>query len=247
MSFLIAEAEGVRPVPVGFLAPEGVPAGVEMLFGTRAQSYPGKHHPNPDGQIAALTEKLGPMAHLRQVHSDRVVVAKGSGVFEEADALVTMVPGLWLAVKTADCVPVLLAAVGGHARGVAAVHAGWRGLESGIIGKAVEALCGLTGLEPMQVVGVIGPHISQPHYEVEESFRARFDGDFFMPSGPGKVKLDMRAVATDQLRVAGLARGSIHGLERCTFGEPEVFNSYRRTVKDGTPFANNLSLVRVRE
>lgn len=241
MMSLMTPADVVRPVPLGFLAPAVQVRGVEMLFGTKAQSYPAKTAPNPDAQIAALTEVLGPVAHLRQTHSNRVVRVTSSGVWSEADALVTTARGVWLAIKTADCVPVLLATEGG----VAAAHAGWRGLESGVLGNAVAALCEATGQDPLGVTAVIGPHISQPHYEVDGHFVEIFQGDFFVPSRAGKVKLDMTAVARAQLHAAGLPLANISAMGRCTFGEPAVFNSYRRTVQDGVPFANNLSMVRL--
>ena len=83
-------------------------------------------------------------ATVHQTHSNRVVLAVGAGEHGAADGLVTTVPGLPLAVATADCVPVAI--VGDSV--VAMVHAGWRGVAAGIVHAAVAAM----GTEPKRAV-----------------------------------------------------------------------------------------------
>ncbi len=79
------------------------------------------------------------LATLKQIHSAACVAAEGrSGVLGQGDALLEDTPGAVVAVKTADCVPILL--VDERRRAVAAVHAGWRGTAAGIAGKAVAAM-----------------------------------------------------------------------------------------------------------
>lgn len=96
---------------------------------------------------------------LRQVHGRSVaVVDSPPATPPEADAAVTTTPGLPLVVLTADCAPIALAAPGA----VGVVHAGWPGLEQGVIGEAVAALRATTG---GPVRAVLGPCVHPADYE----------------------------------------------------------------------------------
>ena len=77
-------------------------------------------------------------SYISQVHGSGVVWARGPGMAGQADAVITDVPGLLLAVRTADCVPILVAGDGV----VAAIHAGWRGLVAGVIPATIAKLSG---------------------------------------------------------------------------------------------------------
>lgn len=80
----------------------------------------------------------------------------------EADAIISSQPGVVIAVRTADCVPILLAGPGG----VAAIHAGWRGTAADVTRAGVRALCAATGCVPSDLRAAIGPCISGAEYEV---------------------------------------------------------------------------------
>lgn len=97
-----------------------------------------------------------PWTWMRQVHGSRVVVvgSPGEHAGAEADAAVTATPGCVLVVRTADCVPIVLAGDGV----IGVVHAGWRGLADGIVGATIEAMGGATS-------AVVGPHIRAGCYE----------------------------------------------------------------------------------
>ncbi len=107
---------------------------------------------------AAIADR--PWSWLRQVHGARVVTVAepGQHAGEEADAAVTAVPGAVLAVQTADCAPVLFE--GDGVVGVA--HAGWRGLEAGVLEATVAAMADL-GSPPLQAT--LGPCIRARCYE----------------------------------------------------------------------------------
>ena len=108
---------------------------------------------------------------LDQVHGAAVVDA-GSADFDDgpppADAIVSRRPGELCAIRTADCLPILLCSRDGLE--IAAVHAGWRGLAAGV----VEATIGAMTHEPGELLAWIGPAISQPAFEVGHEVRARF-------------------------------------------------------------------------
>jgi YfiH family protein len=104
---------------------------------------------------------------LRQVHGREVVTVEAPpAAVPEADAAVTTTVGLPLVVLTADCAPVALASPGG----VAVVHAGWPGLEQGVIGAAVDAL---QAVAPGPVRAWLGPCIHPHHYEFGADLLAR--------------------------------------------------------------------------
>jgi YfiH family protein len=167
-----------------------------------------------------------PWTWLRQVHGDRVVVVDepGGGAGEEADAAVTAVPGVVLAVHTADCAP--LALVSDGALGL--VHAGWRGLAAGVVARTVEAVTALGG--PV-THAVLGPCIGPECYEFGEddldvvvsavgpSARARTSG--------GAPALDLPAAVTASLARAGAP--SPVRLGGCTACEPGWYSHRARS------------------
>jgi hypothetical protein len=98
------------------------------------------------------------LATLRQIHSTTCVAADGrSGVLGAGDALTENTPGAVVAIRTADCIPILL--VDERLRAVAAVHAGWRGTAAGIVQRAMEAMRERFGTSPGDVHAAIGPGI----------------------------------------------------------------------------------------
>ena len=99
-------------------------------------------------------------------HSCNVEVVNERKMFLDTDALITQVPGLWIGVYSADCVPVLIADK--RLNVVAAVHAGWRGTVGGITRAAVERMKADFGCRPEDMQAVIGPSISPDAFEVGE-------------------------------------------------------------------------------
>ncbi len=171
----------------------------------------------------------------RQVHGNAVVTvdACSKTPTPEADVIVSARPEIPIAVVTADCVPILLAGAGGRA--VAAVHAGWRGLARGIIAAAVEALSEI-GVDPGDLVAVIGPCVGPCCYEVDTPVRdalARCFADTLSSASRatrrGHVQLDLGLLARTALAAAGVDPSCIGALEdACTSCDSQRFHSYRR-------------------
>lgn len=200
------------------------------------------------GNRAALVAALGlpsPPLWLQQVHGSRVQVvdatpAPTSGPDDEpvADAAVTRVPGVVLAVLSADCLPVLLADRDGTV--VAAAHAGWRGLAAGVLENAVAAMA----CDPARLVAWLGPAIGAGNYEVDATVREAFlavdadAGGAFRATRPGHWTCDLYALARRRLAAAGLA--SVHGGGLCTYADPVRFHSFRR---DGAGSGRQAALV----
>jgi polyphenol oxidase len=165
---------------------------------------------------------------LRQVHSDRVVRAV-QGALAEADAVWTDdAEGTWLGVKSADCVPVLLASADG--RSVAAVHSGWRGTALRVSARAVEVL-GRAGVPPAALRAAVGPCIQACCYEVGEDLAERFHSEFggaVVRAAEGRPHLDLSAAVRTTLLAAGLLPEHVEVLSGCTACDAEHFYSHRR-------------------
>jgi YfiH family protein len=171
-------------------------------FGTR-------HFQAPPDEFAAV----------KQVHSNLIVVAGGKGMCGEGDALVTNRPELALAVRTADCYPILLA--DSRNRAVAAVHAGWRGTRTHIVERALERMATEFGTSPSDIHAAIGPGIGVCCYEVGEEVARQFGYEH-------RTHLDLASENRKQLEAAGVAPQNIEALGVCTFCDAERFFSYRR-------------------
>lgn len=153
----------------------------------------------------------GPWTWLRQVHGRRVatVASPGDAAGAEADGSVTRVPGAVLAVQSADCVPVVVAADGA----VAVVHAGWRGVVEGVIDEAITAL----GSPPRSTLtAFVGPHIRAAHY----AFGADDLETVAAVAGDG-----VRATTVDGLPALDMTAAVRSVLERCGVSSIEVVDA----------------------
>lgn len=161
-----------------------------------------------------------PIATVRQVHSDRVVFADGPGLHGEADALITNLPGFAVAVRTADCVPILIADPAHHA--IAAVHAGWRGTAAEILPKTLAEMSKRFDTVPADLLVAIGPAIGWCCFEVGPEVAVQFG----RPAE--KTHIDLVDANRQQALRAGVPGSRIEVLGDCTRCEATQFHSYRR-------------------
>ncbi len=171
---------------------------------------------------------------LHQVHGNRVVHWDSRAIDDhppDADAIISDQPGSICAVRTADCLPVLLCAKDGAE--IAAIHAGWRGLAAGVVETTVDAMNTFAG----DLVAWFGPAISQPVFEVGDEVRDAFceaapeAGLAFVQNARGRWQADLYDLARQRLARAGVS--DIHGGGLCTFADPGRFYSYRRDGETG--------------
>jgi YfiH family protein len=192
----------------------------------------------PDWDL--LEAELGlPALNVHQVHGDRVLVVDASTdarllAREQADALVTTARGLALAVRAADCVPVLFADAAAGV--VGAAHAGRVGLAAGVLPATVHAM---TGLGASAITAWIGPHICGDCYEVPAQLRTEFAA--LHPAAAattswGTPSLDLGAAAAAQLAGLGCAVVRVDPCTRTT----STLHSYRR---DGAASGRQAALV----
>ncbi len=170
-----------------------------------------------------------PPRFLEQTHGANVATLDGASAPDAlpvADAAVTRAANVVLAVRVADCLPVLFADVEGGV--VAAAHAGWRGLASGVLESTIAAM----EVPPATIFAWIGPGIGPGAFEVGADVHAAFVGAdagsiaHFLPRSEGKWQADLPALAARRLERIGIARIVQSGI--CTASDAARFFSYRR-------------------
>lgn len=262
-----APAQAHAAMPLDWLVPD-LGSAVGAIMTARSVGSEWSHSPVPyDGfnlgthvgddalavqaNRAQLQSYLGmPALWLNQVHGNVVVRAAPemarSSTLLDADGSVTTEPGVICTVMVADCLPVLLAAPEG--RGVAALHAGWRGLAGagsmagrGILESGVQALSSAAGCEPSDLVAWLGPCIGPTQFEVGAEVLKGFGVDPDLSAGQASPRFtfnrqaedglprwlaDLPGLARDRLQALGLQR--IHGGQWCTASDASRFFSFRR-------------------
>jgi len=167
----------------------------------------------------------------------RRVADKGNdrAVRLEADAAWTDEPGVACTAQVADCLPVLFATLDG--RGVAAAHAGWRGLAGGVLEATLAALCDGTGRAPHEVATWLGPCIGPREFEVGADVLAAFGASTLQPDparfvsrpradGAPRWRANLQQLARDRLLAAGVVH--LAGDSGCTVEDASRFFSFRR-------------------
>lgn len=223
------------------------PAGVSACFTTRrggvsAAPYDGcnlgLHVGDDETRVRANRAELRRQLNLptepewiNQTHGTNTVLLEADAG-READAAVTRAAGRVAVVMVADCLPILLCNRDGSE--VAAVHAGWRGLQRGVVEAALASMQSPAA----ELIAWIGPAISQPHFEVGgevySAFCASLDGaqDYFIASSrSGHWLCDLAGLAERVLSARGVTR--IARDPGCSFRDRERFFSYRRDAVTG--------------
>lgn len=190
-----------------------------------------------DWTLAGFRKRAGwekfDIVWLKQIHADRIqFIEEAPHGRLRGDALATDKPGIFLIMKTADCLPVFL--VDRSKRVIAAVHCGWRGTGLRILERVVEEMGLRYGCRPASLLAALGPCIAASCYEVGEDVREAFRaentaGNDFRPIAgrAGKYHFDLRAANRRQLIGAGLGVRHVFDVPACTHCDPR-FHSWRR-------------------
>lgn len=205
----------------------GLGAAAEGSRGVLVHGFGLRDAPWPDG-----------VTLVRQIHSDIVVdpgqvapggeepgpgAARKNEPICEGDALITDRPGCLIGIKTADCVPILLADPATGA--VGAVHAGWRGTAQSIVARTVREMSARWGVNPENLRAAIGPAIGVCCYQVGVEVARRFGIEC-----SGAVHLDLAQINHQQLVDMGVKDVWVSG--ECTFCSPGRFYSFRREKEE---------------
>ena len=166
-----------------------------------------------------------------QTHSSNVAFADGSKrYFADTDGFVTSVPGVFVAVKTADCQPVLFADPVN--RVVGACHAGWRGTMKGIAAKTVSLMI-KNGAEAKNIIAAQGPCIKPCCFLVKDDFVSEFKKNSpnllrFVAETNGAYHANISGMNEYVLLSAGLEKENIHICGECTCHNADKYFSHRR-------------------
>ncbi len=176
----------------------------------------------------------------KQVHSDKFIQTNADSVdySTEADAQYSKLKSTALCSITADCIPVLI--FNPHSKSIAAIHAGWRGVENQITMKTIEGFCSLA--ERKNCLVFIGPHIQQKSFECDEDVKnlllAAIPNNLnsidekdlvihYQVADKNKFKVDLHKILNAQLEAVGVSPENISALYIDTFSD-ERFHSHRR-------------------
>lgn len=183
------------------------------------------------GNFDKLCTKLGVdrgnVVVAKQVHGKSIWQGQAPGLVEGYDALICNIPGLMIGVTVADCVPILL--YDSERRVCAAVHAGWKGVEVGILSDVIRKIFSDYGSDPKDLVCYLGPCISEKHFEVDEEVAVRFDSRYVQYSEQkGKYRVDLREVLKSKVLDLGIPALNIEVSTLCTVENNDLFYSYRK-------------------
>jgi YfiH family protein len=203
-------------------------AGIVHGFGTRTDEPP----PN--------------LVTSQQVHGTEILEVREipSAPLEGYDILITGRPGIAVAVKTADCQPILM--IEPQKRLVAAVHAGWKGTLQRAAQVAVRKIIERGGVLE-NIVACLGPNMVGRCFEVEVGVQNDFEKEFpgwpiLTPKNDAKWLLDVSETNRRQLLEIGIPEKQIDRIDLCTHCRPDLFWSYRR---DGEEAGRMVSFIRI--
>lgn len=180
--------------------------------------------------------------YVDQIHSNRVLVIDKKTELDElpqADALVTNLENVIIGVRTADCLPILLYDAKNEV--VAAIHAGFKGLLSGVVQNTFQVLKRHFDSHPEDILVSLGPCIRVDRYEVglevieqfQKTYGTRFISDFSRAPRP---HLDLPGTAKMLFQDLGVKADQIDDLGLCTYRQEAFFHSYRRENGTGRQF-----------
>ena len=205
-----------------------VPSGIDL-------SIHNKNRGHDEKELCDLLSLPSKPIWLRQTHGNDVLVIESNRAYNlpDADASIANSGNTVCAVLTADCLPILLCDLQGER--IAAIHAGWRGQVAGIIENTIKAMT----VPPSNLLVWLGPAISAKVYEVGEDVYEQVmamsnnlpEKLFFNKLNTGKNKwlMDLSAIAKFKLQQLGVPSSQIFGGNWCTYSDPSLFYSYRRS------------------
>jgi len=231
-AFFTTRTGGISPPPYD-----------SLNFGSDADDKP-EHIAANITLLVARTELTAPPHQARQVHQCGFMWCTGNGGMHNAtaDILLSRSTDVAVAVRTADCLPILLAdPVAGM---VAAVHAGWRGTAAGVVIAAINEML-RHGAKTEHILASLGPCIGPCCFEIGEVAAEALAGciegaERHIQHNP--LHADLVAINHLQLMAHGISELHIEHCSQCTVCNPTRFFSYRR---DGQRSGRQLAVVAI--
>lgn len=195
-----------------------------MAMGTKAGRQNAKNFLDKIGAIS-------PLCHIAQIHSNKIILAENAGIFENTDGIVTQ-KNLTLAVKTADCVPVMI--YDPKTKLIGAIHAGRKSIIRGILSKSLSSILKKCFSDPKDLRVFLGPHIRVESYNLlNKTAEGLKDTKWakFMPEIEGRIRFDQTAATCAELEEVGIKAENIIDCNIDTFRD-DRFYSARKTPED---------------
>jgi polyphenol oxidase len=172
---------------------------------------------------------------LRQVHQDKILILKEPhGPIPsslEYDAVITDSPNRFLGIKTADCLPILVADPAKKV--IAAIHAGRQGTGLRITGQVVRRMEAEFGCSPEDLLVALGPSIGPCCYEIDGKVFFQEWEPFSASRGKDKWMVDLPRMNIAQMKKEGIRDDQIFWIDLCTHCNSDLFFSYRREGQTG--------------
>lgn len=171
---------------------------------------------------------INQIVRAKQSHSDNILLAEEAGYFEDFDSIITNKTNLFIAVSTADCVPILIFDQSNNA--ISAIHAGWKGTMMCLVKKTLQEMNVQYGTIGNNCYAYIGPCIHQCSFEVENDVSEHFNSQYYVQdiNNPKKYFLDIRQHNYDQLLAYGIPFSQIEVSEFNTYERTDLFFSHRK-------------------
>jgi YfiH family protein len=218
--------------------------GVRHFFGTR------RHADSLAFDVGVPARQFGAQGHgwllsVKQVHgTDALVVDRP---LTESDQFPGDQPGVTVAVRTADCVPVLVHDP--RRRVIASIHAGWRGAVAGIISKTLKLMASRFGSMKLDLRVSIGPSAGPCCYEVDDPVLDQLrmglpDWESVVRDYRGhKARLDLKSLIRRQVEGEGVPAPSVSVVNLCTICHDQLFYSYRREGRVNGTMVSGITLL----
>ena len=172
---------------------------------------------------------------INQIHSAEILIADSPGFYGSADGIINKGGNLVCSIKVADCLPIYF--VNDLSKTIGIVHAGWRGISSGIIEKFVKSI-EVCNENVSEFYVLIGPSIQSCCFEIMDDVLDSFDSKFYTSIKKNKYSVDLQAWTVDQLIKFGFSQEKINNINKCTFCLDNLYHSYRRDdSKSGRMYA----------
>jgi len=225
--------------------------GVKHFFGTRSHADSLAFDVGVPARQSG-SDGRGWLLSVKQVHGTNALVVDRPLVESDQfpggwDALVTDQPGVMVAVRTADCVPVLVHDP--RRRVVASIHAGWRGVVAGIVPKTFTLIADRFGSKRSDFRVSIGPSAGPCCYEVDDAVLDHLPGGIrdwesvVRDYRRDKARLDLKALIRRQVEGEGVPAPSVSAVNLCTICHADLFYSYRREGRVNGTMVSGITLL----
>jgi YfiH family protein len=196
-----------------------------------------KGHVSQNKNLIAMTFGIHPnrLVLLDQIHQDQILLLRESfntlPSSMEYDAIITNSSNTFLAILTADCLPIFV--VDQKRKVIAAVHAGRQGTALHITTKVLKKMKKEFSCSPMDLLILLGPSIGPCCYEIDEKVFLFEWEPFSTPKGKGKWMVDLSQINIAQIEREGIEKEQIFRIDLCTRCHNDLFFSYRKESQTG--------------